>query len=271
MNREFVSPFPSCWPGLQQTLNPKIRTLSSPSSTLLLQPNVKTKALHGLELCLLVVPRQLAISPLPIKSTTSDTNGSFEGNSWKGRQWESLDLFYITDVCHVLAVDSSQWKMRQITIWDSITKKVYPKPHLRWFHREPEVWLSHNLRFAVEVHPIFEPYWWVISYSADGKNCNHKQRRAVCVALVRCFPSSMLLNNRTKTLFEWTVYTCLQIVVLVRTEQWQWRHWKNLRLAAMFSYLDIGNGNILQHRKRTWAINIENKVNPSDDITIPFL
>ena len=138
MDREFVSPFPSCWPGQQQTLNPKIRTLSSPSSTLLLQLNAKTKAPHELELCLLVVPRQLAISP-PIESTTSDRNGSFEGNSWKGRQGESLGLFYITDVCHVLAVDNSQGKMRQITIWNSKTKWVYSKPHLRRFHGEPEV------------------------------------------------------------------------------------------------------------------------------------
>lgn len=64
MNREFVSPFPSCWPGQQQTLNLKIRTLSS--STLLVQPNAKTKTVHELELCLLVVPRHLAISPLLI-------------------------------------------------------------------------------------------------------------------------------------------------------------------------------------------------------------
>ena len=161
---------------------------------------MKTKALHGLELCLLVVPRQLAISPLPIESTTSDRNGSFDSNSWKGHQ------------------------MRQITIWDSITKKVYPKPHLRWFHSESEVWLSHNLRFAVEVRHIFEPYWWVISYSADGKNCNHKQRRAVCVALVRCFLSSVVLNNSTKNLFELRVYTCLWFVVLLLPEQWQWWH-----------------------------------------------
>ena len=122
MSREFVSPFPSCWPGQQQTLNPKIRTLSSPSSILLLQPNAKTKALHKLELCLLVVPRQRAIYSLPVASTTSDRNGSFEGKSWKGRQRESLGLFYITDVCHVLAADNGQGKMRQITIWDSKTK-----------------------------------------------------------------------------------------------------------------------------------------------------
>lgn len=50
MNEEFVSPFPSCWAGQKQTLNPKIRMLSS--SALWLQPNEKTKGLHKLELLL---------------------------------------------------------------------------------------------------------------------------------------------------------------------------------------------------------------------------
>lgn len=119
-------------PGQKQTLNPKIRTQTSPRLALLLQPNAKTKTLHKLlDHCLLVVPRQLAISPLPIASTTSDRNGSCEGNSWKVRQGESLSLFYITDVSYVLAIDRSQWKMKQIMIWGSKTKWVYAEPHLR--------------------------------------------------------------------------------------------------------------------------------------------
>lgn len=101
-----MSPFPSCWTGQQQTLNPKIRTLSSPRSTLLQQPNAKTKALHKLELCLLVVPRQLAISLLPIESATSDRNGSFEGNSWKGRQREAL-------VCFRLKTSAMFWQLHE--------------------------------------------------------------------------------------------------------------------------------------------------------------
>ncbi len=80
--------------------------------TLLLQPDAKTKALHRLELCLLVVPRQLAISPLPIEV---NKNESFQSNFWTGHQGDSPGLFYNTDMCHILAADESKGQMRQIT------------------------------------------------------------------------------------------------------------------------------------------------------------